>query len=101
MKEVAVPSYIKIITDLGQGEAEVLALACEEKDPLVIMDDALARRIARLHGLKLTGTAGVLLKAKAKNHITEIKPFLNKLKDVNFFITNNLINEILKIAGEI
>ncbi len=100
VKEVNVPSFISIITDLGQGEAEVLALACEEKDTLVIIDDALARRIAKLRGLRLTGTAGVFLKAKAKNHITEIKPFLSKMKDVGFYLTNNLISEILRIAGE-
>lgn len=100
VKEVNVPAFISIITDLGQGEAEVLALACEETDALIIVDDALARRIAKLRGLRLTGTAGVFLKAKAENHITEIKPFLNKMKDIGFYLTGNLISDILKIAGE-
>lgn len=58
VKEVNVPVFISIITDLGRGEAEVLALACEEGEALVIVDDALARRIAKLRGIKLTGTAG-------------------------------------------
>lgn len=100
VKEVSIPAFINIITDLGQGEAEVLALACEEKEPLVILDDSLARRIANLRGLKLTGTAGILLKAKTKNHITEVKPLLNKLKDSGFYLTDNLISDILKVAGE-
>lgn len=100
VKEVNVPSFISIITDLGQGEAEFLALACTERDTLVIIDDALARRIAKLRGLRITGTAGVFLKAKTENHITEIKPFLSKIKDVGFYLTNNLISDILKIAGE-
>ena len=94
------PAFISIITDLGQGEAEVLALACEERDALVIVDDALARRIAKLRGLRITGTAGIFLKAKAENHISEIKPFLNKMKDIGFYLTGNLIADILKIAGE-
>ena len=100
VKEVNVPAFISIITDLGQGEAEVLALACEERDALVIVDDALARRIAKLRGLRITGTAGIFLKAKAENHISEIKPFLNKMKDIGFYLTGNLIADILKIAGE-
>ncbi|BBO16415.1 nucleic acid-binding protein [Candidatus Brocadia pituitae] len=100
VKEVNVHAFINIITDLGHGEAEVLALACEERDALVIVDDALARRIAKLRGLRLTGTAGVFLKAKAENHITEINPFLNKMKDIGFYLTGNLISEILRIAGE-
>ena len=101
IKKVTVPEYIKIITDLGQGEAQVLALACEEKNPLVILDDALARKIGKLRGLRLTGTAGVILKAKSKNHIADIKPFLDKLKDVGFYLTDDLISDILKIAGEV
>ena len=100
VKEVNVPAYISIITDLGRGETEVLALACEENDALVILDDALARRIAKIRGLRITGTIGVLLKAKAENHVTEIKPFLNKMKNVGFYLSNNLISCILKIAGE-
>ena len=95
------PVFISIVTDLGQGEAEVLALACEERETLVIIGDALARRIAKLRGIKLTQTTRVFLKAKAENHITEIKPFLNKVKNVGFYLTNNLISGILKITGEV
>lgn len=99
-KEVTVPAFIKMIPDLGHGEAEVLALACEEKEPLVIIDDTLARKIAKLQTLKFTGTAGVLLKAKTKNYITEVKPLLEKLKDVGFYLSDKLIAEILKTSGE-
>ncbi len=101
VKDVCIPAFINIIPDLGQGEAEVLALACEEKEALVILDDSLARRIADLQEFKLTGTAGILIKAKTKKHITEVKPLLNKLKDSGFYLTDNLMSDILKIADEI
>ncbi len=39
---------LPIITDLGAGEREVLALGTETPNSLVILDDALARRYARL-----------------------------------------------------
>lgn len=100
VKDVNIPAFIKMITDLGQGEAEALALACVEKEPLLIIDDALARRIAKLHELRFTGTAGVLLKAKSDNHIIEIKPLMCKLKDAGFYLTDNLLSDILKIAKE-
>lgn len=100
IKYVTLPAFIKIIPDLGQGEAEVLALGGEEKECLLIIDDALARKIAKLQAFKLTGTAGVLLKAKEKNYITEIKPILKKLKEVGFYLSDNLVNEILKTARE-
>jgi|SRR3972149_4374966 len=90
----------QIVPDLGQGEAEVLALGCENKNSLLIIDDGLARKIAKLYTFRITGTAGVLLKAKQEKHISEIKPVLKKLKDVGFYLSDNLISDILKVAGE-
>lgn len=100
VRKVTIPAFIKIIPDLGQGEAEVLALACEERAPLLIIDDALARKIAKLQAFKLTGTAGVLLKAKKEGHISEIKSILEKLKGVGFYLSDRIITDILKISGE-
>lgn len=100
MKNVTIPEFIKMITDLGSGEAEVLALGCVEKDSLLIVDDTLARRIAKLQALKFTGTAGVLLRAKMEGYITEIKSTINRLKEVGFYLNDDLIVDILKIAGE-
>ena len=37
---------LPIVTDLGAGEREVLALGAETSDSLVILDDGLARRYA-------------------------------------------------------
>lgn len=85
---------------MGQGEAEVLALGCEEKEPLLIIDDSLARRIAKLQAFKLTGTAGVLLKARKVGHITEIKPIIEKLKEAGFYLDNKLVADILKMSEE-
>ncbi len=42
------PQILGLSTDFGPGETEVLALALEESDSLVIIDEKLARRIARL-----------------------------------------------------
>jgi predicted nucleic acid-binding protein len=100
VKNVVVPAFIKIIPDLGNGEAEVLALGCQENNPLLVIDDSLARRIAKLQEFKLTGTAGVLVKAKKAGHLTQIKPLMDKLKEVGFYLKDELILEILKNAGE-
>lgn len=37
---------VPLVTDLGPGETEVLMLALETRQPVVILDDALARRVA-------------------------------------------------------
>jgi predicted nucleic acid-binding protein len=63
-------SLIPAIIDLGQGEAEVLALGLENPDSLLIFDDQLARRIADLYRLKYSGTLGVLVKAKQQGYLS-------------------------------
>lgn len=42
VSEPAVP----LVTDLGPGETEVLMLALESREAVVVLDDALARRVA-------------------------------------------------------
>ena len=101
MKKVAIPAFIKMIPDLGQGEAEVLALGCEMSEPLLVIDNGLARKIAKLQKFRFTGTAGVLLRAKKEGYITNIKQIIERLKDVGFYLSRELIVDILKMAGEI
>jgi hypothetical protein len=53
-------------------------LALETEDPIVILDDALARRAAEYLRLRLTGTLGVLLDAKRKGVIPQVAPVLSQ-----------------------
>ncbi len=94
------PQILGLSTDFGAGEAEVLALALEESDGLVIIDENLARKIARLRGLRVTGTAGVLLKAKQKGHIQAVKPLLDQLQEIHFHLSDNVRTLILSKAEE-
>lgn len=57
------PHRMPLVTDVGPGETETIALALEHPGSLVILDDLLGRRVARAAGLRVTGTLGVLLKA--------------------------------------
>ena len=63
---------LRLITDLGPGESEVLALALETPNSVVILDDDLARRTAEMSGIRLTGTLGMLLDAKQAGLLEEI-----------------------------
>jgi predicted nucleic acid-binding protein len=86
---------------LHEGEVEVMLLAKELNADLVIIDDGLARKHAKYLNLTLTGTIGVLLRAKERCIIPEIKPILDDLRSVGFFISENICREILKVAGEL
>jgi len=72
-------TVLPLITDLGLGEKEALALALESSDAVVILDDALARRVAMTLGIQIRGTLGVLLDAKQAGLIPAIAPLLDTL----------------------
>ena len=88
------------ITSLHDGEVEVMILAKELSSNLVIIDDNLARRHAKHQGLIITGTVGVILRAKHDGVIDSVKPLLDDLQKFGFYISDNVINEALKLAGE-
>lgn len=66
---------------VDKGEASAIALALETEDNIVILDDWKARKLAERLGLSVTGTLGVIIKAKHTRLISSIKPYLNKIKE--------------------
>lgn len=93
-------SLIPAIIDLGQGEAEVLALGLENQGSLLIFDDQLARRIANLYRLKYSGTLGVLVKAKQQGYLSSVAPVIDKLRHQGMWLTDKVVNDVLRLAGE-
>jgi len=53
----------QLLIRLHLGEAEAIVLAIQHKAKLLLCDDLDARRLALYHGLKVTGTLGILLRA--------------------------------------
>jgi len=100
IRSVSMPKYLQLIADLGPGESEVLALATNHPSALVILDDKLARRIAEMQGFRLTGTAGVLLRAKQKGLVPALKPIIERLLDLDFRLKPDLVKATLELAGE-
>jgi len=89
-----------LVSELGQGESEVLVLAKELKTDLLILDDRRARTAAISAGFRLVGLAGLLLLAKQRNLIQSIKPLFDELIDKNFRLSEKIMQTILKKAGE-
>lgn len=87
--------------NLGKGEVSSLALALELKDTTIILDDDKAKKIARLFKLDITGSLGIIVKAKQKNLVPNVKDILNKIKATNFYLPSSLERIILEIAGEL
>lgn len=91
---------LPLVTDLGAGEREVLALALETPSSGGVLDDRVARRVARGLGLKVTGTLGLLLDAKRGGHIEKVAPLLDELESLRFRLAGHTRTAVLKLAGE-
>jgi predicted nucleic acid-binding protein len=85
---------------LGRGEREVLALSAQRPNSLALLDDALARRYARLFKIDFTGTLGVLLKAKQEGQLTALAPVLDRLELLRFRLDQHTRAATLQLAGE-
>jgi len=85
---------------VDRGEASAIALALENENPFLILDDNKARRLANNLKLHHTGTIGVIVAAKQRGIIPSIKPVLEKIKATNFRISAELELQALLQANE-
>ncbi len=85
---------------IDKGEASAIALALELPDSTIILDDYKARRVAEQLGLEITGTAGVIIKAKLKGIISSIKPLFEKIRQTDFRLSADIELQALKEANE-
>lgn len=85
---------------IDAGEASAITLSLEILASLIIIDDFKARQIAEKLGLKITGTLGMIVKAKNQSLIGSIRPIIAKLRKTDFRISQDLIDQALKLANE-
>lgn len=100
--EVQDQRLVKLLrSSLDDGESEAITLALEIGADLILLDDSDAREKARIYGLKLTGTIGVLLRARLDGQIGFLKEELGRLRETGFWLNNELEARLLSEAGEL
>jgi len=85
------------ILDLGEQTAIILAEA--EQADLLIIDDALGRKVALSCGLKITGLLGVLQEANRQN-IVNLPDVIRRLEKTTFRVSPKLLKFLLEAPLE-
>jgi len=84
---------------LDDGEIQALSHA-KTLNCGVLMDEKRGRQVAIHHNIPVIGVIGVLLEAKQKELIPEIKIYLKALKNVDYRLSEALLKKALRLAGE-
>ena len=85
---------------LHDGEVEVMILAKEINADLVVIDDLNARKHANYLHLKVTGTLGLLIKAKRLGYIDSLRNAFEVLLRHHIYISEKLFHQCLKLVNE-
>lgn len=91
---VDLPPYLQ--NSLDRGEASVIQTALQEGIELVCIDEVAGRRIARLSKLRLTGSIGILLKAKSMGHQLSIPDALNRMRARGIWLSEGVVRFALE-----
>jgi uncharacterized protein len=89
----------KLTAVLDEGEAEALMLAQHLRLP-VLMDEHRGRSVAKALGITVIGTGAVLIAAKKASLILTVAPYLDRLKQCGYRLSNDLVTTILQRCGE-
>jgi predicted nucleic acid-binding protein len=85
--------------DLGAGESQVLAHALLSGGEAVL-DDYEGRQCARALGVPMTGTLGVILRAKKSRLIPVARPLLEELLQRGLYLSRELLDQALREVSE-
>lgn len=103
---LAHPYPSRVATLLQQGmtptDAQVVALAQENPDHLLLADDLTVRITALALGMSVFGTIGILIQGKRDGHLPSLKAALDQLIVTGFHLDPHgaLYAEALHRAGE-
>lgn len=86
---VVLPPYLQ--NSLDRGEASVIQTALQEGIELVCIDEVAGRRIARLSKLNLTGSIGILLKAKSMGYPLSIPETIERMRARGIWLSEAVV----------
>jgi predicted nucleic acid-binding protein len=89
-----------LLPTLDRGEAEVIALGLEQEARLVLIDELIGRKVAESLGLRISGSVGILIRAKQLGEITAVKPLLEQMVRKGMYFSRRFLDAVLRQVDE-
>lgn len=90
--------FTEIFQKLDFGETAAICYAIEQDADLLLLDERDGRQVARRHDLNVTGVVGILLRGAKNGHI-DLQHELDSLREVGFWLSDELYDKILSEAN--
>jgi predicted nucleic acid-binding protein len=97
-EHITLNPYLANTLDLG--EAAVIQLALDRNVETVCIDETVGRRVARLNNLQLTGSIGVLLKAKKEGASLEMAGAIENMRSAGIWVSERVAKTAIALARE-
>ncbi len=88
------------VAALDRGEAAVIQLALERSVATVCIDERRGRRAASAVGLQVTGTLGILGRAKRSGLLPSVRPLIARMATQGDWFDAALVERFLEALGE-
>ncbi len=82
------------LMELDKGEKHTLNMAISKNADYVIIDEKIARNIAEYLGISVTGTLGVLLKAKQQGKIVSFSKCAKAMQKQGIYYNTSLLEKL-------
>lgn len=100
VRPLSSPVKASLIAKLDLGEAAVIQLALELGTTQVLIDERSAWKEAVREGLTPVGSVGIIVLAKKKGLITEVKSHLHEMHNKGQYLSKRVIDDAIVQAGE-
>jgi hypothetical protein len=92
--------HSSVLLELDKGEKHTLDMAEKHRADWVIIDEKIGRNMAEYLGLRVTGTLGILLKAKQQGLIASFSDCVTTMQNQGIYYHPALIKKLLSQVGE-
>ncbi|NEX17764.1 MAG: DUF3368 domain-containing protein [Halochromatium sp.] len=100
VRQIDMQNFVFLDAYADAGETAAMLLYKQLNADYLLIDDKRGRKVAAINQIKTIGSLGVLLQAKRVGLVASIAPLLAQIEASPVFVSRNLLENVLELAGE-